>query len=589
MVAVALLALAGCAKAINPAAHPAGAVIAAIVVSVPGLAWTGWRWRQHLQARTADPRQLYAQAHREWEQRAAEHVRAGLASMAHLPQWGSAVPPARRTDIFGGTLAGWQSLLTVHGASLLAGQPLLVADLSGQLPSGPLAALARQAGIPTAAYLLPGDLDRSGLLARLTSDQFADALIEAIHAGSPATRADRAVDVRVLEQLTAAVSDGGFTPARLAAAVQAALGHPVPPGLLAEPETDLITGSLFPDGSRPQIMPNLIRLDAFLSGLARHVGTGPPVAPPAAYCTCLAIAPGAHSARTEMLTALVIEWLTVQVTSSTATTPAVIIAAADEITRPHAERLAGACEQRGVPLTLLFRHLREDTALGMIGSGSTAFMRLGNHAEAEQAATFIGRQHTFVLSGFTVTNGGSQSSSHSATQSRGTAQSRGISRTRGWTEDHLEARSASGGSTRSREHSTNTSWSTGLSEEDSVNWSDAVTAERVYEYAVEPHVLQNLPDNALLLITRNPGNPLQPVECQPDIITLPGVASTPLSTDPGILPTARHPGARESRPQIAPRRSQPLWPQPPASDVGSEWRRPGSATSWQDHPPDPGT
>jgi hypothetical protein len=42
---------------------------------------------------------------------------------------------------------------------------------------------------------------------------------------------------------------------------------------------------------------------------------------------------------------------------------------------------------------------------------------------------------------------------------------------------------------------------------------------------VEPAVLQNLPDNALLLVTRNPGSPLQAVE----IITLPGVATTPLS------------------------------------------------------------
>ena len=73
-----------------------------------------------------------------------------------------------------------------------------------------------------------------------------------------------------------------------------------------------------------------------------------------------------------------------------------IVAGADEITRPHLERLAGACERAGVPLTFLFRHLREDS-LAMLGGGTAAFMRLGHHAEAEQAAAYLGRQHTFVL------------------------------------------------------------------------------------------------------------------------------------------------------------------------------------------------
>jgi len=67
-----------------------------------------------------------------------------------------------------------------------------------------------------------------------------------------------------------------------------------------------------------------------------------------------------------MLTALAVQWLTVQVSASSASVPAVIVAGADEVTRPHAERLAAACEQRGVPLTFLFRHLREDS-LALLG------------------------------------------------------------------------------------------------------------------------------------------------------------------------------------------------------------------------------
>jgi hypothetical protein len=49
------------------------------------------------------------------------------------------------------------------------------------------------------------------------------------HAGTSggAARAERAVDVRVIEHLAAALG-GQLTPARLAAAVQAALGQPSP-------------------------------------------------------------------------------------------------------------------------------------------------------------------------------------------------------------------------------------------------------------------------------------------------------------------------------------------------------------------------
>jgi hypothetical protein len=66
----------------------------------------------------------------------------------------SAGSPAQRTDIYGGTLGGWQALLAVHRASILAGQPLLIADFSG-------------------------------LLSGLSPAQFANALAEAIHAGTP--------------------------------------------------------------------------------------------------------------------------------------------------------------------------------------------------------------------------------------------------------------------------------------------------------------------------------------------------------------------------------------------------------------------
>jgi hypothetical protein len=515
------------------------ALLVAAAIGGSGLGYTTGCWYQNRrdQAAAARPEQDYDLAHAEWRERAAVHRSAELERLARLArlgresEWGSAEPPTRRTDVFGGSLRGWQALLTTHGASILAAQPLLVMDLSGQLASGQLTATARQAGVPAAQYVLPADLDRCGLLARLSPAELTGALTEAIHAGAPGgARSDRAIDARVLQQLTAAL-DGRVTPARLAAAAQSALGHPVLPGLLSAREETLIGGDLFAAEYRRQIGPNLVRLDAFLADLARYAGHSP-AAPVAgggarpAYYTCLALEAGARSAHGEMLAALAIQWLTVQVSASPASAPAAIIAGADEITRPHLERLSDACERRGVPLTLMFRHLREDS-LQLLGGGTAAFMRLGSHVEAEQAASYIGRRHTFVLSQRTATLGRNDSITRTDTDGRGTSDSGTVAFGSGWPGNPLDL------GQRSRGDSTSRNWSTAMSWADGTSWSDSAGTQRVYEYAVEPAVLQSLPERALLLAVRGPAGPrLRAVECDPAIVTLPGVSARPLAALP---------------------------------------------------------
>src|ERR1700677_1526606 len=261
---VALVALAGCAHALNPASQAGPVIVTALVLAAPGLSWAGWRYAQFSAAKAADPGQQYQAAHSQWTSRVADHEQAELDRLAEGPQLGSAELRTLRTDVYGGTLAGWRSLLTVHGASILARQPLLVADLTGQYALAELAALARDARVPSAEWVLPRDLDRSGLLTRLSGHHLAEALAAAIHAGQAAT-------------------------------------------------------------ARPS-------------------------SPQPAYCALFATEPGARSARGELLAALVIQWLTVEVTASTATAPAVVIAGADEITRSHLARLADACDRRNVPL-----------------------------------------------------------------------------------------------------------------------------------------------------------------------------------------------------------------------------------------------
>ena len=72
--------------------------------------------------------------------------------------------------------------------------------------------------------------------------------------------------------------------------------------------TALDTEETFPAGYRQQVEPNLVRIEAFLTTLARLAAlqNRPQLARPA-YLTCVALESAARSARTEMLAALVIQ------------------------------------------------------------------------------------------------------------------------------------------------------------------------------------------------------------------------------------------------------------------------------------------
>jgi hypothetical protein len=551
--ALILVLMAGCSKSVSGTFNLGLTAVAVVAACLPGLGYTGWRWLRREQARDVPPEQEYRRSLAEWDRRAAEHQAAELARLAGQPEWDSVSVPGRRTDVFGGTLAGWQALLVVHGASILAERPLLAVDLTGQDVAGALTLAAGSMRIQTTVWRLPGDLGRCGLIGELPPDQLADTIAEALHAGTPGgARVDRAVDVRVLRQLASALAGRGVTARRLAAAVRAALGHAVPGGLLSAEEQEFIGGDLFPPGYRQQVTANLVRLDAALSELAGYPGGGWPgegwpggswpgegrqARQQRSWLTCLSLDTGARSASGEVLTGLVAQWLTMQVSASAGQAPAVIVMGADEIARPHLERLSDACERRGVPLTLLFRHLRDDAA-GMLGGGAAAFMRLGNHAEAEQAATYLGRRHTFVVSSFTTTRGGSQTGTLGGGDSYGTSDSSSDSRARNWQGGGFFGTSfgggssgggSSGGRTRTTGTGTSRNQSTSWSRADGTSWSDAEARQRVYEFAVEPTVLQNLPEYALLLADRSGGAlRLRAVECDPSIITLHGVSTGPL-------------------------------------------------------------
>ncbi|TDE20832.1 hypothetical protein, partial [Actinomadura sp. 6K520] len=542
---------------------PVGSLLLGAIVAAPGTALTWWAVRQRNAARQAYElaRQQIANGYqdqaRQWQARKHAHDTAERARLDALPEWGAAPRPGRRLDVFGGNLWAWEALLTTYGTSTLAVQPLLVLDLSREIVSRELVELAQAAWMGVDAQLLPSRQASSTLLTDMPPQDLVDAIVESMHGGTPdAARADRSMDDRILTKVCGALGDN-ITLGRIAAALRALMGEPDDGDLLTRDERRHITGNLFTVEYRRQAHANLSRIESYVHPL-ENLGTEPSKEG-VGYLTCIALDSQVRNVRSELLTDLIVQWVTHRITASQDSTPALVIAGADELARRHLERLSDACERRGVPLTLLFRRLR-DTSAEMIGGGAVAFMRLGNHEDAARAADFIGRDHRFVLSQITKNIGGNEShtstdtrgegdsdtysTSHTTGTSRnwGTSRSSGVSYSGGEMFGLFPDRSTSyqrgsnrgGGSstsdTRGTATSTSRNWSAAYAFAEGTNWSDADTTQRVYEYAVEPVTLQHLPDHALLLVVSAPGGgrTITPVECDPAIITLDRVTTGPL-------------------------------------------------------------
>ncbi|WP_344954324.1 hypothetical protein [Actinomadura miaoliensis] len=589
--------------------------VLALLAAIPWPALTLLAVRQREQARQAyelaqhQTTGGYQAEARQWRERKQAHEAAEQARVNALPEWSAVPRPSRRLDVFGGTLWSWEALLTTYGASALATQPLLVLDLSRELVSGELVALAEEGGIDVDAQLLPSRQASSTLLSGLPPRDLVDAIVESMHGGTPdAARADRSMDDRILTKVCDALGDQ-VTLGRMAAALRVLMGEPETSETLTRDERRRIAGELFSVEYRRQAHTNLSRIESYIhplenlgtearSGSTRadsgRAGSARAGSGRAGYLTCIALDSQARNVRADLLTDLIVQWVTQRITASHDSTPALVVAGADELARRHLERLSDACERRGVPLTFMFRRLRE-TSAELIGGGAVAFMRLGNHEDATRAADFIGRDHRFVLSQITKNVGGNEShtttdttgegdsDSHSTSHTTGTSTSWGTSRSSGANysggglfPDRSTSRgkgSNRGGSTshsdtEGRTVSTSRNWSAAYAYAEGTNWSDSDSIQRVYEYAVEPVTLQHLPDHALLLVESAPGGgrTLTPVECDPAIITLDRVSTAPLPPpQQAITPSAAAPTPQWLTPPTpaAPRPPLPYAPGPP--------------------------
>lgn len=489
----------------------------------------------------------YAQAYAAWDSRRQWHDQQQQQFVDAMHEWSAASPAAgtRRVDIIGGTTYGWEAVLTVFGGSLLAtrGHMTLV-DFTGEALCGELMQLAVTTNRTVQERRLPSQLAQLDLVGALEPNELVDCLVEAMYGDAQgASRAERSQDSMLLREVCAVLAPN-LSMARLLAALRVLTDRPVQAALTPEESDRLL--DLQPDESRRQMHQHLRRIEAFLHPL-EAMGTEADAG--SADLTCLIADSDGRNAQNELLKDLLVQWLARQVRREATPMGSLVIIGADEVHHRSIEKLSTLCERRGIRLVLLFGHLREES-LHTIGGGEVALMRLGNHQEATQAADFIGKGHKFVLSQLTRTLGGNDTHTLADTYGESEAQggSSGVSRS------GLDFTRQSGTNwTKTR------NWSQTESVAQGTNWSDAQAAQRVYEYTLEPRVLQDLPEYAMILVKgEGRGSVVQAVEVNPGIVTLSRVSMAPIDLEPlpnpaeAVIPATRQPS------QVTVSQPQPL-------------------------------
>jgi hypothetical protein len=510
----------------------------------------------------------YGQALAEWEGRRAAFDETEQERVDALPEWGTArhAPGIRRMDVVGGNLWSWEAFLTIYGGSMLATRgPLTVVDLTGEAVCRELVRMSATTKVPVDIQLLPTELGESDLLVGLDSRQLVDVLVESMYGDAEkASRGDRSMDDRIITSVLAAI-EPNVTIARLSTAMRVLMGEPGETPELTHEERARIADELFSDEYRKQAHANLRRIESHLHPL-RDLGARQKPRTQAPL-TCVAMATDGRSVHSELLNDLIVQWLMRRISTNAKTTRTLVVAGADELARRHIERLSDICDRRDVRLVMLFRHLRE-ASLQVIGAGPVAFMKLGNHEEATRAADFIGREHKFVLSQLTRTLGGSDTHTESTSINDSAGSSGGTNTSTSAEFPSLIGKNWSSGENKG--WNVSRSWGATSSRAVGISWSDATTSQRVYEYGVEPRVLQNLPDYAMLLVESSTDGPtVKAIECNPDIITLPRVTMRPLADlEPPAQPQAAI-GAVAS--------DSDSWPSAPGSD---SWPSAPGSESW---------
>lgn len=433
--------------------------------------------------------------------------------------WYPVAPPSgpNRVDVFGGTAEGWSGLLSALGTGLLAqGVPVLVFDLSEEDVAGPLSLFTRTQGVPCRSQDLPGQLEAARLLDGLSPEQVGELIAESVHTmrkdsgrlelqmldaelirtvaerlAPPVTFGRLSAGLQVLQQAYDADRDRRLNAAevhRLSEVIDAVVGTErareevqflrAAVDLLLEPHSDEDDGAeALPPGVSPGEGLFVVRT----------------------YDD--------NHRRRDLVDRLVVQTLLQRTARPTQVDGGflLVVAGADHLGQPTLELLARRCRQAGIRLVLLMANLRDD-ARKLIGAadGATVFMRMGNAQEAAAAAEHIGRGHTFVRSQLTRTTSAADSVTRSHSHTKGRSVGRSRSTTRGssigfsWAQppNFNLSRSRTSGLTVTRSNSK----TEGTSQGRTVTDAEGETVARVYEFTVEPTVLQSLEPLSFLVV-----------------------------------------------------------------------------------------
>jgi hypothetical protein len=509
--------------------------------------------RDH-QATVAAAEERHRQALDAWEKAKEDERRAKARAEDDTAAWFPVTSPPEvdRVDVFGGAARGWPHLLAHFVTYVAGGVPTLVLDFGQRDVAAPLMDLTIGKA-PIGGVQVPRDVDSLNLLAELSPDDVTEVVTESLRAlrqnPDPTLLAQ---DRRILKLLTEAL-DGPVSPRRLLAGVRVLLGS-------ADSDDDILTAGEVTtliraidqlgantDSVRGQLH-FLQEAVEMLVGEANSDAESPlPLFPEEGLVVIATADPG--RLRKEFVDRVIFQ-STLQRLKVGNFPPGdriLVIAGADAIGTEALEELDRVAVQRGVKVVLLFEHLRGE-GLNIIGTGqsATVIMRLGNANEANAAAEYIGRGYSFKLSSISVqigianTNGGGTTTGSTDTRTNSDSTTTGSSQARGTSRTSSYNGGSAGSSSSSTESSSRTqSYSTAISNssQEMSNWSRAEsennteTRQRVYEYSVEPTVIQTLPETAFVLISGAAagasGRPVQAGDCNMAIGLQKGVSEVP--------------------------------------------------------------
>jgi hypothetical protein len=431
----------------------------------------------------------------------------------------------RRLDIFGGTPDGWAAFLLTMGASVLqSGAPVCVVDLSEHDVAAPLLAAAGAVGISSGRQALPAQLAEAHLLRGLDADEVADIVAEALHTRKQAAEADsRSLDGDIVKSVGERLN-GHITLARLAAGLRVlerTAERPGRDGALSGEEFARLAEQVDVANDTEERKRRLQEVRSSIESLVPRgstEGEAPAGTAPSPGLSVL-VTDDHITRRRDMVDRLVIQSLRHRLRRNGAEFAGglVVVAGADHIGREALEALVKAAARAGARLMLMIEHLTDDYE--RLLTGTSVFMRIGNHAEAERAANYIGREHTFKLAQLSRTQG--------STTTTGTNTSRGTSSNVSQTSGTSGGKHGSGWSD-SAGTSEGTTFQTGSNESYAESLTDGATHSRVYEFRIEPDRFQDL-DNASFVMVESletGGRLVTAGTCDPAVLALDRVADT---------------------------------------------------------------